>query len=200
MVEPVISDILSGFRGWSIEFDLLYRQEHSRTAGGSTTTKDFGTPLWQAKYESHSLRPNELDQWRAKFKVLEGSLQRFMGWPMSRAFPIAYPLGVGMPDVSAVKLATLGANNKTLTLSGLPAGYIASVGDYIQIARNLYQIVDMSDGFEVRPHLATGTAVGNIVQLVRPSVPMIIIPNSLSTVADRSTGRGTISFQAIESR
>lgn len=200
MASPNISNILVGFDGWSTEFDLLYRQEYSRTAGGSTIGKDFGTPLWQAKFESHSLRPNELDTWRAKFKVLGGSLQLFAACPMSRCYPIAYPKGNGMPDVSAVKVATLGDDNCSLTVTGLAAGYKATVGDYIQIGTKLYQLVDLSTGFEVRPHLATGTAVGNVVTLIRPSVPMMIIPGSLSTVADRSTGRGTISFQAIESR
>lgn len=193
-------DILTDFPGWSTEFELLYRQEFSRTASGVTIAKDMGTPLWRATYQTRSLRPNELDQWRAKLKALEGSVQRFTGRPMSRCYPIAHPNGQGLGDVSAVTVASVGTDNKSVTLAGLPVGYNASVGDYMQISTKLYQIVDTSTGFEVRPHLAPGTAFGNVVVLVRPSVPMIILPGTLSTTADASTGRGSITFQAIESR
>ncbi len=194
-------DILAGFPGWSTEFDLFYRQEYSRTAGGTAIGKDFGTPIWKASISTRSLKPNELDAWRAKLKALEGSLQQFMGRPFSRCYPIAYPNGTGMGDVSNVKIASINENNKAYRLSGLPADYKTSVGDYQQIGNKLYQVVDV-DGqdIEVRPHLAPGTAVGNVVVVVKPSVPMIILPGSLTTSAELSTGRGTISFQAIESR
>ena len=93
-----------------------------------------------------------------------------------RQYPIAYPNGAGLGDVSNVKVAKIGANNKSVTLSGLPTG------------------------FEVRPHLAPGTCVGNVVVLVKPTVPMIVLPNTLTTTADVATGRGAISFQAVEAR
>ncbi|HWD14342.1 MAG TPA: hypothetical protein VG519_13410 [Pseudochrobactrum sp.] len=194
-------NLLDSFPGWSTEFDLFYRQEYSRTAGGATIGKDFGTPLWKANFATRSLKPNELDVWRARLKTLEGSLQQFMGRPFSRCYPIAYPNGNGMGDVSNVKIANLNENNKAYRLSGLPVGYQTSVGDYQQIGNKLYQVVDV-DGqdIEIRPHLAPGTAVGNVVTLIKPSVPMIIMPGTLTTSAELSTGRGTISFQAIESR
>lgn len=86
-------DILATFPGWSVEFDLLWRQEQSRTAGGQTIVKDMGSPLWQATYQSRSMRPNELDSWRARFKLLENGLNQFYGRPTSRCYPIAYPNG-----------------------------------------------------------------------------------------------------------
>lgn len=193
-------DILADFPGWSTDFSLQFRQEYSRTAGGITIAKDMGTPLFKATFQSRSMSPNELDQWRAKLSILEGSVQRFMGRATSRCYPIAHPNGTGMGDVSNVKVATINANNKSVTLSGLPLGYKASVGDHLQIGQRLYQIVDTTAGFEVRPHLAPGTAVGNVVTLVRPSVPMIILPGTLTSTADPVMGRGAITFQAIESR
>lgn len=53
---------------------------------------------------------------------------------------------------------------------------------------------------ELRLHLAPGIAVNDPVKVVRPSVQMIILPSTLSSTADAATGRGSISFQAIESR
>lgn len=195
-------DILADFPGWSTDFDLAYRQETSRTAIGQTFVKDFGSPLWTATYQSRSMRPNELDAWRARLKALEGGLKQFRGRPTSRCYPIAYPNGTGMGNVSAVTVGSIGANRNTLTLAGRPAGYIVSVGDYLQIgAANLHQVVNVAGTeVEVRPHLWPTIATGNAVTLVRPSCLMTIVPGSISTTADASTGRGVITFQGFESR
>lgn len=195
-------DLLQGFQGWFTEFNLLYRQEYSRSQGGSTYVKDMGTPLWTATYQTKSLRPNGVDQFKARVKVLDGGLKQFIGRPLSRCYPIAYPNGTGMGDVSAVKLATVSADRKTITLNGLPAGYKVSVGDYIQIGtRNLHQIVDV-DGANlgIRPHLWPETIVDDAVTMVRPTCRMVILPGTLQTPTDVSFGRGTITFQAVESR
>lgn len=193
--------ILDTFPGWSTEFDLLYRQELSRTAGGVTTVKDLGSPLWMATYQSRSMRPNELDAWRARLKGLEGGLKQFLARPTSRCYPIAYPKGQGIGNVAAVKIASIGADRKTITLSGLPSGYKVSVGDYLQIgARNLHQIVDATGSIEIRPHLWPETAVNDAVVLVRPNCRMTIVPGSINTTADPATGRGSVTFQGIESR
>lgn len=201
-------DMLAGFPGWSTEFDLLYRQEYSRTAGGTTIAKDMGTPLWKASYQSIILQPNELDIWRARLKAVDGSLLQFSGRPMSRCFPIAYPNGTGIGDVSTVTIEGIGADNKSIALKGMPVWFSITIGDYLQIGTKLYQALESAVAnasgktthFELRPHLAPGTAVGNVVTLIKPSVPMIILPGSLTTSAELSTGRGTISFQAVEAR
>ena len=192
-------DILDGFPGWFTEFDLFHRQEISRTAGGKTLVKDMGRPIWKAAYTSRVLSANELDYWKARFRLLDGSLREFLGRPLSRCFPVAYPNGMGSGDVSGVKVAEIAPDNQTVRLSGLPAGYRASVGDFIQIAAKLYQLADLSAaGFTLFPHLAPGTTVGNAVVLVRPSVAMIITPGTFTAQSDPASGRGTISFQAIE--
>lgn len=199
MVGTVPLDILNGFPGWFTEFDLFHRQEISRTAGGKTLLRDLGRPLWKATFSTCSLTPNELDYWKARFRPLDGSLQSFRGRPLSRCYPIAYPNGVGIGNVSAVKVAEIAPDNRTVRFSGLPVGYKASVGDFIQITAKLYQLSDVSAaGFTLYPHLASGVAIGNAVTLVNPYVPMIIMPGTFSAQSDLVMGRGTISFQAIE--
>ncbi|MEN5297528.1 hypothetical protein ABE530_04130 [Brucella sp. TWI559] len=195
-------DILASFPGWSTEFDLLYRQEQSRTAGGKTYVKDLGSPLWQATYMSRSLPANVLDAWRARLKLLEGGLQEFLGRPISRCFPIAHPNGLGVGDASSLTLGAIGEDRKTLRLSNRPAGYSPSIGDYLQLGpRNLHQIGNINGlDIEVRPHFWPETVVGNSVTIVRPSCRMTIVPGSISTTAELQTGRGSVSFQAIESR
>ena len=195
-------DILSDFPGWSTDFDLAYRQEMSRTAIGQTFVKDLGSPLWTATYQSASMNPNQLDSWRARLKALENGLQLFLGRPTSRCYPIAYPRGTGMGDVSAVTVADIATDRKTVGLSGLPSGYVVSVGDYIQIGdTDLHQVVSVAGAsIEMRPHLWPTAAVGDDVTLVHPSCRMTIVPGSINTTAELATGRGVITFQGFEAR
>ncbi|MEI4482237.1 MULTISPECIES: carbohydrate binding domain-containing protein [unclassified Phyllobacterium] len=362
-------DILTDFPGWSVDFDLMWRQEQSRAAGGRTFVKDLGSPLWAATYQSINLKPNDLDYWRARFKLLENGLNQFYGRPKSRCYPIAYPggnffgsdsfanlvinpsfedttlspwfpnagisLGTGtghtgtkfvvldkgsaaagtgtqretlqvidgiqagkqyrmsawlssaagtsaagaylslqwrnaanavistssivvnsgfgttwtqvsgnavapatatrvlpyivfatsgslqtlrVDDVSVARYETftglnaqvnsINSNRKAITLKGLNGGYAGKIGDYIQIGSNLHQVMEdftanssgVSGEFEIRPHLWPTSAVNDTVSVVRPSCLMTLVPGSFSSTAEMSTGRGSITFQAIESR
>ncbi|PWJ75293.1 hypothetical protein C7441_12176 [Pseudaminobacter salicylatoxidans] len=202
-------DLLAGFPGWSTEFDLLWRQEQSRQANGVTRVKDFGSPLWRGTFQSRSMRPNELDEWRARLDAMENGLQQFRARSLSRCYPMAYPNGTGMGTVSAAAINTINANRKSITVKGLPAGFQWRVGDMLQIGtRNLHRIQEaaaaggtgVTGAFEIRPPLWPETAVNDPVTVVRPSCLMTVVPGSVSSTADLQTGRGSISFQALESR
>lgn len=215
LTEPI--DLLSDFPGWSTSFELLWRQEHSRQASGRTRVKDFGTPLWRGSYASRILSPNQLDHWRARLDVLESGLLTFTGYSLSRCFPIAYPrgswpTGEGFSGGSAV-VHTIGVNNKSLRVGSLPAGFVVSIGDMIQLTTAtgkvyLFRVdeaaladsLGLTAAFEVRPHFPVGVSVGDTVTVKRPGIPMAIVPGSISATADPRTGRGTISFDAIEAR
>lgn len=206
MSDPV--DLLSGFPGWATKFELFYRQEQSRVAGGRTFVKDLGDPLWTATYQSRALSINELDHWRGRLDEMEGGLLTFRAVSPSRCYPIAYPRGAGAP-ASGVRVSALGADNKSLRLLGLPSGYRISIGDLIEIeGSGLYRVITeavaaengISPLFQVRPHFWPGTASGSVVTLIRPGCPMSIVPGTISTDADASTGRGVVTFQAVEAR
>jgi len=199
-------DFLDDFPGWSTEFDLMYRQEQSRTAGGPTYVKDFGSPLWAATWQSRTMEPNELDAWRARLKALDNGLNQFVARPMSRYYPMAYPKGAGMGSVSTAAVNGFGPNRDTVSIKGLPAGYKASVGDYIQIGSyNLHHLQEAGTGattaqLTMRPHAWPVSAVNDPVKVVKPSCLMTMVPDSLKTTADPQTGRGTITFQGVEDR
>lgn len=203
-------DFLSDFPGWSTEFDLLYRQEQSRSANGKSYAKDLGSPLWKATYQSRSLWPNELDYWLARMKALENGLQTFKAWRLSRTYPIAYPRGSwptggafsGSGQVNSI-------TGKAISLKGLPPGYIVSIGDFVQVgASDLYQALEtvtangagVTGSFEVRTFVWPTSLVNAAAKLVKPSCIMTLVPDSLSAPANTSDGRGTITFQAIEAR
>jgi hypothetical protein len=202
-------DLLNDFPGWTIGFELMWRQEQSRVAGGRTIVKDLGSPLWQTKVQSKQLSPNLLDYWRARLDAMENGLATFRGYPVSRTFPIAYPRGAwptAFDGVSA-NLHTIGGNNKSVRVNSLPATFKLSIGDLISFGDNLHRVVEAAtaDGagltplFEVRPHIWPGSVTGVAVAIKRPSCVMAIVPGSISSEAGLD-GRGSVAFQAMEAR
>lgn len=204
-------DLLDGFKGHSINFDLLWRQEQSRQANGRTIVKDMGTPLWQATYQSVPMYAEHLDYWKARLNVLENGLQIFIGRPISRLYPIDDPGGKKLGSVNSQVIA-IESNRKELMIDDLPEDYKLSTGDFITIFSSgnptLYQIgagaVADSNGeagfFEVRPHLAPEVSEGDEVQLIKPYCHMMIVPGTITSTADIASGIGAVSFQAIEAR
>lgn len=201
-------DLLAGWPGWSTSFELLHRQEQSRSASGRTRVKDFGSPLWQATYTTRSLSPNDLDEWRARLDSMENGLQTFQGWQMSRYYPISFPRGDGLGDVSAVQIASINVNRKSITLKGAPVGFVLKPGDMLQLGpANLHRVQEaatttggVTSAFEIRPHLWPATAINDAVTVERPACTMAVVPGSITSTADLATGRGAVSFQAVEAR
>lgn len=195
-------DFLPDFPGWSTEFELVYRQEQSRTASGQTTGKDFGSPLWRGAWTSQELSPNDLDYWRTRIDALEGVIRAFRACPSSRFRPMLHPGASGLPTGT---LFAIEDDRKTIRISGL-AGILLSPGDMVQVGDgDLHRVMEAAVGnptgaFEIRPHLWPGVEEDALVSIRRPSCLMSIIPGSVSSAADRRTGRGTLSFQGIEVR
>ncbi|HTV69333.1 MAG TPA: hypothetical protein VMF90_12420 [Rhizobiaceae bacterium] len=208
-------DFLLDFPGWSTRFELMRRQEQSRQADGITLVKDMGDPLWIASYQSRTLFPNELDRWRATLQALENGLQQFKGRPLSRCYPILYPNGTwptgGGFDGTNASLDFVGANRSLIRVEDLPEGFVLSVGDYLQIGdADLHQVVEQATSnssnltaiFQVTPHMWPGVVAGDAVavSVKQPFCLMTVVPGSVNSEADMSTGRGIISWQAVESR
>lgn len=210
LTEPF--DILNDFPGWTTAFEPRIRQEMSGTAGGRIYTKDMGAPLWTLSASSALLRPNALDAWRARLDALAATQQVFLGYSLSRCYPIEYPngswpTGVAFNGITA-NLFAIAGDNKSIRISALPSGFVLSVGDMLQIGdADLYRVREAAiatggttASFEVFPNLWPGTVTSTPVSVYRPHCKMVIIPGSVSSAADLSTGRGSISFQGIEAR
>lgn len=214
---------MQDFPGWTVQFELLFRQEQSRHASGRTRVKDFGTPIWMATYQSVPLRPNALDEWRARLAALGNGLETFKAWPTSRCWPQAHPRGV-FPVPSNWVLASGFWNDAGLWLtdapwtSGIPTtgeitsisggrivqtdlGITWTVGDYLEInGKWLHQVVAIDGAsLTLAPHLSVGASVGQSVNINQPGVLMALNPGSVNTTAALN-GRGSVTFQATEAR
>lgn len=205
-------DILAGFPGTITRFELQYMQEMSPLRGGRQVVADLGPALWAMDVKSKALRPSELKAWKARLAALENGGQQLIGYDMTACYPIAYPRGSwptgdAFDGIASLKSVT---NNKTATIGGLPEGYKLSTGDYISFdygtTRALHQVMEdavadeygVSSVFEVRPYIRLGYVLDVDVDLTKPHAVMLVVPGSVSAPLAEDTGRGTISFSAIQ--
>lgn len=211
IVEPF--DILADWPGWQTAFDLMETADISRQKNGVTRTRLGPMPLWRMSVVSKSLSPNALDALKAKVQRLAGLQTIILGYSLSRCFPISYPNGSwstgGAFSGVTGNMQTKDANNRALRVNQLPSGFKLVPGDMIQIgAANLHRVVEAATAsgagltplFEVYPPFWPGTATGQAVSVRKPACKMRIVPGSVSATADPSTGRGSVSFEAMEAR
>jgi hypothetical protein len=105
-------------------------------------------------------------------------------------------------------LHTIDANRKLIRVSALPAAFVLSVGDMIQIGTtDLHRVMEaatadgagLTPSFEVRPHIWPSVTTTTAVSVYRPACIMSIVAGSINTVSDLS-GFGSVTFSAIEAR
>lgn len=206
-------DILADWPGWQTSFEPMETADVSRQKNGVTRTRLGPMPLWRMSVASKRLSPNALDALKAKLHRLAGLQTLILGYSLSRCFPISYPNGSwptgGTFNGTTGLMHTKDANNRALRVSQLPAGFQLVEGDMIQIgAANLHRVAEAATAsgagltplFEVYPPFWPGTAQGQAVSVRKPSCLMRIVVGSVSASADIATGRGTVSFDAMEAR
>jgi hypothetical protein len=195
--------------------DLDCGDELSEQGSGIISVKELRPPLWVMRARSRLLTPTQVKEWKARLNSLENGKRLFWGWDKTGEYPIAHPCGAwptgGAFNGLTATIASIGANNKSLSVDLLPAGFAGAVGDWLGVtygtgpSYGLYQVMEpyLANGsgvtgvFEVRPHLRPGTAVDNLVAVKRPAAQMMIQPGSVSSDVD-DLGWGTITFSALQ--
>jgi hypothetical protein len=110
-------------------------------AGGDSYGIGAGFPRWQAQWSLASgISPRQSDDWRAFLASLKGSMRTFLGRDFERPFPRLYGQGFGGMSRAAGgafdgslttwSQAMTGDGQALLSLTGLPAGFVLSQGDY----------------------------------------------------------------------
>jgi hypothetical protein len=182
-------------------FQLVARQELSRTAGGTTYGKDLGPALWQASYTSAPIPHSKAVSFEASLNKLNGVIGTFDAYDLRHPYPLQYPNGNFADDATIASI-----NGTKISLKDLPASFQLKAGDYlsmeVQGRRVLHQcvqdVIADSDGetteFEIRPEPWPGTEEDIAVTLKKPACRMALMPNSVTT---RVSGPHTvISFTA----
>ena len=163
--------------------------QSNETGGGEVIRATVGARLWEG---DATLSPSQdPGAFEALLSTLEEAAFTFFATPSKRAFPIEDP-GGAILGAAPVVIASLPAGGRSLTLSGLPSGYVLTAGDYLSFTREtparyeFHRIVTpavangagVTPEFDVTPGIRPGVVVGATVHLARPFFRAVLLPGS----------------------
>ena len=187
--------------------------ESSGTALGQVIANEIAPRRWRAEVELARMPHTEAADIQALIDALGPSGTFYLHNP-GQLGPRDDPDGAAVAGHS-VGINAVGADNKSLRLAGLPAGYRLRRGDMLHFdygssptRRALHRIVEdatasgagVSSFFEVRPFLKAGTTTGLTVTLVRATARMMLEPGSFDPGTEGPVLTSGMGFKAIEVR
>jgi hypothetical protein len=183
------AQFLDQLRVQSARFWLPESLTMESTEGGEIFTADRGPRLWQAEFTLAQGHHHTVDESEARLALLAQAGRSFLAYDPRRTGPKADPEGAALAGFTP-KISTTTA--REVTLSGLPAGYQISRGDYlgwtygsnpVRYALHRAVTAPVADGtglavVEVIPNIRPGTTAGTTVTLLRPVCKMVLVPGS----------------------
>jgi hypothetical protein len=182
---PVLADRLKIQKvSWSIQRN----DEMSGGGDGRVWQAELAPPLWMATIELCEMDLDQAEAVAALIRKLHGAQESFLLYNPARKYPAADPTGALLGS-AYVTVAAVGGN--TISLAGLPAGYMVSLGDKMSItyAGARVAFLEASEtvaangagatgAIEVFPHVPVGVQAGQAVTLVRPACKCFIMPGT----------------------
>lgn len=186
--------------GWrECTFDPVRILSTSRMEGRRTESVSNGTPYWKATYRATYLSKEDFGLMDAFMMLAGDGGEVFLGFDVFRPRPIAMDQNKPLSGTRASGGAFTGdctiqsISARSVGLIGLPAGFIFSPGDYVEVrkstkVRSLHRV--MSPGIADAQGYATLNVrynidlqhfdVGCTAHLEKPSCTMQIDPDSYS--------------------
>lgn len=193
------------------DFTLSRFDQESGTARGEIVTAQVAWPKWTATFDIWETEIGLANEIRAIIESL-GTSGQFYAHNPGAPFPRLDPKGAGLSGASPA-IQSIGADNKSLRVGGLPSGYRLSIGDMLSFdrgsnppRRSLHRVTQAAQAnsagvtgfFTVAPHLRLGTVTGLSVTLARPSAKMQIVRDSPNYGRTTGVMVSGMSFSAIE--
>jgi hypothetical protein len=168
-----------GRQRFELELVDFMSPEASGRIGGVTA----GAPVWTSKWGLADMTPEKADVWGAFVDNLDGQKRQFYGYDHSRLYPNAYGggfaglnrAGGGTFDGAALTWSVDGTGT-ALTLTGLPAGFVLSIRDYVGFRWTTGGLQRRALVRATEAIAASGGGAATIT--VRPSVPSVVPPGA----------------------
>ena len=190
-------------------FKLNWGQESSM-AGGQLRVADVRSPLWMIDFSMPNMYLEDALDLETLIDALGGSMGTFYAWNPLRPYPKLDPTG-SIIGSSTQTILSVGGDNKSMTLGGLPIAYTLSRGDFLSFnygspsSRALHRIVTatttangsgVTPSFEVTPPFRQGITTGLAVTLAKPTAEFCMTPGSFNPSASGVFQSNT--FSAIQ--
>jgi hypothetical protein len=108
--------------------------------GISFNITQISDPVWTASVATNIMTLERRQAWNAWKNTLRGGLVRVRMYDVARSFPRAYPDAESAEDVSSGWDGTCAVSaygtGGSISLSGLPAGYVVTAGDRIGLEQS----------------------------------------------------------------
>lgn len=194
----------------AMQLDPVEHVVADMTGKGEWISDDVAPMLWQGEVTLGKMLDTEAAHASVMMDLIRPAGRLFYVYDTRRPAPKSDPLGVIL-GASAPVISALAASRRELSLSGLPAGYVLSRGDYLAFSyggrRALHRIA--SDGvvangaggtplFEVSTLIQPGATISTPVQLITPSIPVMRIPGSVTAGTSRRTVTDGLTFKFIQ--
>lgn len=202
----------------SVKWHLQRYDELSGLGSGQIIAAQLSPPKWMADVSMAASVSTDIDHAlgiQALVESLDGSLRAFYLYAPQSAFPQADPTG-SILGSSSPTLHTIGADNRSIRIGGLPSGYTITAGDMLAFdygsnptRRALHRVVETATAsggvtplFEIAPPLRAGASTGAAIHLRKPAAKMVMVPGSFDPGTSEGASRISIttgmSFQAMQ--
>lgn len=197
LVYPLsLAEFLDQLGIYETEFDLTEALTMNEDGGGELLPSSNGPRLWEGRVTVITDTHDEADRMVARIETLRDGTGSFMVTPTTRPAPIADPggtiLGASAPEITAI-----GADMRSLSVGGLPAGYTLSQGDMLSFiylsspARYaMHRVVQTvsadgagaigGNGLILSSPMRPGVIIGTELRLIRPILKARYLPGSFT--------------------
>lgn len=166
-----------------ITWDIQEYKEYDTQGSGHDLDTKLAPSKWKAALVMHDLYNDVARRVAAVVRKADGA--PFMIYDPSNPYPASDPQGTIL-GASLVQLSSIGTDNQSIALEGLPASYKITMGDKGQIIfasgeRNYFfefsedrtaTLAGATTIIGVWPPIPTGIAIGATVILVKPACKM----------------------------
>lgn len=192
-----------------VDWDREDNNEYSGQGSGVGWEAELGPSLWVADMTFDASATAELKQVNALLRWLRATKQPFLLCDPTAVFPAADPSGLLLGSAN-VTLRAIG-NRFVAPLQGLPAGYVLTPGDkmqipyfgkhaFVEVARPVVAGANGQADVPVSPNLPLPVVAGMPVTLKRPACPVFIIPDGHSAGTARRHLTNGASLKVMEKR
>ena len=174
----------------SVTFRDTLPIETTQLGDGTIIKASLGAALWRGTVQLAPAYSEDAAAVEAYLSLLQRPGASFFVFDPRRIGPKSNPTGSALTS-STVRIAALNANNRDISLSGLPSGFVISPGDMLSFSYSssptryaLHRVVAGATAsvggstaqFEITPPIRPGAVVNTTVVLVRPFCKAVIMP------------------------
>lgn len=186
--------------------------ELNRTGAGEQLAADLGDRLWQGKFTLGRLMRTEAGRPEVLIDLLRQAGRSFLVYDTRRSAPLLDPIGTIL-GASTPTIHTLSGDPRELRITGLPASYVLSPGDYLsftygssplryalhRVVATTTAVAGLTPLFEVTPPIRSGAVTGAAVTLLKAHCKAVILAGSAEPGVGRRTITEGISFGYVQS-